>query len=163
PDKTSIAPSNEQQIYGPDAGVSRKNWLDFPAPTSVQISQLALQLGTDTEAQELIALNGKANVAQYQTKMTHPNNATAQYAGLTWTVTAATVSLDYKGQQAAKGMQFVTVSLKVDNPSSQNFSAYWGDYLRLQSGGTTSAPSSDTNFPTSFASGSSGGTGDVNF
>ena len=163
PDKTSVAPTNEQQINGPDAGVSRTNWLDFSVPTSVQISQLTLQLGTDTEAQELITLSGKANVAQYQTKTTHLNNATTQYAGLTWTVTAATVSLDYKGQQAAKGMQFVTVSLKIDNPSSQNFSAYWGDYFRLQSGATTSAPSSDTNFPTSFASGSSGGTGDVNF
>ncbi len=163
PDKTSVAPTNEQQINGPDAGVSRTNWLDFPVPTSVQISQLTFKLGTDTEAQELIALNGKANVAQYQTKTTHLNNSITQYAGLTWTVTAATVSLDHKGQQAAKGMQYVTVSLKVDNPSSQDFNAYWGDYLRLKSGGTTSAPSSDTNFPTSFAAGSSGGTGDVDF
>jgi hypothetical protein len=163
PDKTSVAPTNEQQFSGPDGGVSRTNWLDFPVPTSIQISQLTFQLGSDTEAQEMIALNGKANVAQYQTKTTHLNNVTAQYAGLTWTVTAATVSLDYKGQQAAKGMQYVTVSLKIDNPSSQDFNAYWGDYFRLKSGGTTSAPSSDTNFPTSFAAGSSGGTGDVDF
>jgi hypothetical protein len=163
PDKTNIAPFNEQQFSGPDAGVSRANWLDFQVPTSVQVSQLTLQLGTDTEAQELIVLNGKANVAQYQAKTTHPTNATTQYAGLTWTVNAVNVSLDYKGQQAAKGMQFVTVSLKVDNPSSQDFNAYWGDYMRLQSGSTKSAPSTDTNFPLSFASGSTGGTGDVNF
>jgi hypothetical protein len=163
PDKTSVAPTNEQQFSGPDAGVSRTNWLDFPVPTSVQVSQLTLQLGTDTEAQEIIALNGKANVAQYQTKTTHLNNVTTHYAGLTWTVTAATVSLDYKGHQAAKGMQYVTVSLKIDNPSSQDFNAYWGDYFRLKSGDTTSAPSTDTNFPLSFASGSTGGTGDVNF
>ena len=163
PDKTSVAPTNEQQFSGPDAGVSRPNWLDFPVSTSVQISQLTLQLGSDTEAQELIALNGKANVAQYQTKTTHLNSVTTHYAGLTWTVTSATVSLDYKGQQAAKGMQYVTVSLKVDNPSSQNFNAYWGDYFRLKSGDTTNAPSPDTNFPLSFAAGSSGGTGDVNF
>ncbi len=163
PDKTSVAPFNEQQFSGPDAGVSRQNWLDFQVPASDQVSQLALQLGTDTEAQELIALNGKANVSQYQAKTTHPNNATTQYAGLTWTVTTVTVSLDYKGQQAAKGMHFVTVSLKVDNPSSQNFNAYWGDYMRLQSGSTKSEPSTETDFPLSFASGSSGGTGDVNF
>jgi hypothetical protein len=163
PDKTSIPPSNERQFSGPDAGVSRTNWLDFPVSTSVQISQLTLQLGTHTEAQEMIALNGKANVVQYQTKTTHLNNVTTQYAGLTWTVTSTTVSLDYKGQQAAKGMQYVTVSMKVDNPSSQDFNAYWGDYLRLKSGDTTSAPSTDTNSPLSFASGSTGGTGDVNF
>ena len=163
PDKTSVAPTNEQQFEGPDAGVSRTNWLDFPVPTSVQISQLTLQLGKDTEAQEMIALTGKANVTQYQTKTTQLNNVTTQYAGLTWTVASATVSLGHKGQQAGKGMQYVTVSLKVDNPSSRDFSAYWGDYFRLKSSDTTSAPSSDTNFPLSFAAGSLGGTGDVNF
>jgi hypothetical protein len=163
PDKTSVAPSSEETGSSPAAGVTRTNWIDFPVATSVQVSQLTLQLGKDTEAQELIALNGKANVAQYQTKTTHPNNATTQYAGATWTVTAVTTSLDYKGQQAAKGMQFVTVSLKMDNTSSQDFSAYWGDYMRLKSGGITSAPSPETNFPTSFAAGSTGGTGDVNF
>ena len=163
PDKTSVAPTGEELSSSPDAGVTRTNWIDFPVPTNVQISQLTLQLGKETEAQELIALNGKANVAQYQTKTTHPNNTITQYAGLTWTVTAVTVSLDYKGQQAAKGTQFVTVSLKVDNPSSQDFSAYWGDYFRLQSGSTISPPSTDTNFPTSFAAGSTGGTGDVDF
>jgi hypothetical protein len=163
PDKTSVAPSSEKTGSSPDAGVTRTNWIDFPVPTTVQASQLTLQLGKDTEAQELIALNGKANVAQYQTKTIHPNNVTTQYGGVTWTVTAVTTSLDYKGQQAAKGSQFETVSLKVDNPSSQDFSAYWGDYMRLKSGGITSAPSSETNFPTSFAAGSTGGTGDVNF
>jgi len=162
PDKTSVAPSNEQQFAGPDAGVSRTNWLDFPVPTNVQISQLTLQLGKDTEAQEMIALTGKADVTQYQTKTTQLNNVTTQYAGLTWTVTSATVSLGYKGQQAGKGMQYVTVSLKVDNPSSQDFSGYWGDYLRLKSGTITSPPN-DATLPLGFVAGSTGGTGDVNF
>ena len=91
----------KNEFSGPDAGVSRTNWLDFPVPTNVQISQLTFQLGSATEAQEMIALTGKANVAQYQTKTTQLNNVTSQYAGLTWTVTSATVSLGYKGQQAA--------------------------------------------------------------
>jgi hypothetical protein len=164
PDKSTVAPANAKNYGGPDANVSGSaNWLDFTVPTSVQVSQLTLQLGTDTEAQELIALNGKANLAQYQAKTTHPSNATTQYAGATWTVTAVTTSLDYKGQQAAKGMQYVTISLKVDNPSSQDFRGYWGDYMRLQSGSAKSAPSDQTDFPLSFAAGSSGGTGDVNF
>jgi hypothetical protein len=162
PDKTSVAPANEQQYSGPDAGVSRTNWLDFPVPSSVQISQLTLQLGKDTQVQEAIALTGKADLAQYQPKTTQFNVA-AHYAGLTWTITSATVSLSFKGQQADKGMQYVTVSLKVDNPSSQDFSAYWGDYLRLKSGDTTSAPTTDTTLPLSFAAGSSGATGDVPF
>ena len=162
PDKTSDAPTNEQQFSGPDAGVTRTNWIDFPVPTSTRISQLTLQLGKDTEAQEMIALNGKANVAQYQTKTTQLTNVTSQYAGLAWTVTSATVSLDYKGQQAAKGTQFVTVSLNVDNPSSQDFSGYWGDYLRLKSGTITSPPN-DATLPLGFVAHSSGGTGGVTF
>src|SRR5574340_105219 len=64
-DKSSVPPANAQHYGGPDANVSgNTNWLDFTVPTSVQISQLTLRLGTDSEVQELIALNGKANVAQ---------------------------------------------------------------------------------------------------
>jgi len=162
PDKTSVAPVNEQQFGGPDAGVSRPNWLDFPVPTSVKISELTLQLGKDTEAQETIALTGKANLAQYQPKTAQLNVAT-QYAGLTWTITAATASLSFKGQQAGKGMQYVIVTLKVDNPTSQDFRGYYGDYIRLKSGDAKSAPTGDTTLPLSFAAGSSGSTGDVIF
>jgi hypothetical protein len=162
PDKTTVVPAYTQQYTGPDGGVSRTNWLDFPVPTHVQISQLTLQLGKDTQAQENIPLTGKADLAQYQPKMTQPNVVT-QYAGLTWTITTATSSLSFKGQQADKGTQFVTVSLKVDNPGSTYFSAYWGDYLRLKSGSTTSAPTTDATLPLSFAAGSSGSTGDITF
>ncbi len=162
PDKTTVAPVNEQQFSGPDAGVARPNWLDFPVPTNVQISQLTLQLGKDTEAQETIPLTGKANLAQYQPK-TAQLNVPTQYAGLTWTITSATVSLGFKGQQADKGMQYVIVTLKVDNPTTQTFRGYYGDYIRLKSGDSTSAPTGDTTLPLSFDAGSSGSTGDVIF
>ncbi len=162
PDKTSVAPVNEQQFGGPDGGVSRTNWLDFPVPTSVQISQLTLQLGSDKEAQESIALTGKADLAPYQPKTAQLKVAT-QYAGLTWTITSATRSLSFKGQQAQKGMQYVNVTLKVDNPTLQTFRGYYGDYLRLKSGDVTSAPTGDATLPLGFDAGSSGTTGDVIF
>src|SRR5437763_5421476 len=155
PDKTSVAPVNEKQFGGPDGGVSRTNWLDFPVPTSIQISQLTLQLGKETEAQETIPLTGKANLAQYQPK-TAQLNVPTQYAGLTWTITSATASLSFKGQQADKGMQYVDVTFKVDNPTSQDFRGYYGDYMRLKSGDATSAPTVDTTLPLSFAAGSTG-------
>jgi hypothetical protein len=161
PDKTSVPPMNAQQYGGPDGGVSRNNWLDFPVPTSVQISQLTLQLGRDTEAQESIALTGKADLAQYQPKVAQLNVAT-QYAGLTWTITSATVSLSYKGQQADKGMQYVNVALKVDNPTAQTFRGLAGDYLRLKSGDVTSSPA-DSTLPLGFDAGSSGSKGNVIF
>src|SRR5438552_12122294 len=129
--------------------------MDFPVSTNIQVKQLTLQLGRDTEAQESIALTGKADLAQYQPKTAQLNVAT-QYAGLTWTITAATASLSFKGQQADKGMQYVIVTLKVDNPTSQTFRGYYGDYVRLKSGDVTSPPSGDSTLPLSFDAGSSG-------
>jgi hypothetical protein len=162
PDKTSVAPLNAQQSIGPNAGVSRSNWLDFPVPTSNRVDQLTLQLGTDSQAQITVPLTGKANLSQFQTKTSTPNVKT-QYAGLTWTVTSASTSLSVKGKQADKGMLYVTVTLSVDNPTSHDFSAYYGDYIRLKSGATTSSPDTATNFPTSFTAGSSNQTGSLFF
>ena len=59
-------------------------------------------------------------------------------------------------------MQYVTVSLKVDNTSSQDFSGYWGDYLRLKSGTITSPPN-DATLSLGFVAHSTGGTGGVTF
>jgi zinc-ribbon domain len=165
PDKTSVAPVNEQQLSSPGAGVTRTNWLDFPVPTSIQISQLTLQLGKDSESQVNVPLTGKASLAQYQPKTTKLN-ASTQYAGLTWTITSATAALSDDGKQADKGMQYVTVTMKVDNPTSSDFRAYWGDYFRLQAGGATSAPEVDSisgKFPLDFAAGSAGTTGSLTF
>ncbi len=124
--------------------------------------QLTLQLGKDTEAQVDAPLTGKANLTQYQPK-TAQLNASTHYAGLTWTIKFATVSLSFKGQQAKKDLVYVAVNLKVDNPTSHDFNAYWGDYLRLKSGDATSAPTTDTTLPLNFAAGSAGGTGTVIF
>jgi hypothetical protein len=162
PDKTSVAPLNAQQAIGPNAGVSRSNWLDFPVPASDKADQLTLQLGTDSQAQVSIPLTGKANLSQFQTKTSTPNVKT-QYAGLTWTVTSASASLSIRGKQADKGMLYVTVTLSIDNPTPHDFNAYYGDYIRLKSGATTSSPDTATNFPTSFTAGSSNQKGSLYF
>jgi hypothetical protein len=162
PDKTSVAPLNAQQSIGPNAGVSRSNWLDFPVPAGDKVDQLTLVLGTTSQTQVTIPLTGKADLSQYQTKSSTPNMKT-QYAGLTWTVTSASSSLSLGGRQADKGMLYVTVTLKVDNPTSNEFIAYWGDYFRLKAGDTTSSPDGNSNFPTNFAAGSSGKTGTLYF
>src|SRR5258707_8699771 len=41
--------------------------------------------------------------------------------------------------------------------------SYYGDYIRLKAGGTTSAPTGDTTLALGFPAGSSGTTGDVIF
>jgi hypothetical protein len=162
PDQSAVTPLNEQQYNSINGGVSRSNWLDFPVPTSDKISQLTLVLGTTSQAQISIPLTGRANLSQFQTKSSTPNVKT-QYAGLTWTITATNSSLSFGGRQADKGMLYVTVTLKVDNPTSNEFIAYWGDYFRLKAGTSISPPDASSNFPTNFAAGSSGQTGTLYF
>ncbi len=143
PDGTSIAPIREQDIVGPDASVSRKNWIDFPVPTSTKINQLTLRLGKSTEAQMDMPLTGSANLDKYNPKQANLNEQ-GQYGGVNWTLVSATSQWSADEQQAPNGMIYIVVALKIDNNTSSNFSGYPGDYLRLKSGDTTSVPSSYT-------------------
>lgn len=158
PDKTSVQPLNEQNPTAPTGGTARNNWLDFAVPTSVKADQVTLVLGTDAEQQIQIPLTGKADLSQFQDKSA-PQNKQTLYHGLKWTITNAATSLSSSGQQAQKGMVYVLVTVSIDNPSSNYFTQYYGDYIRLKSGGTTSEPSTDTTVPLSFDAGSSGKTG----
>jgi len=162
PDKTIVSPVNEQHAINPDTGTTQMNWLDFPVARSISLNQLTLQIGQPNQAQVVVPLTGKADLAQYQPKTVNPN-VTTQYAGLTWTITSATLALSAGSQQADKGMRFVTLILKVDNSSSNDFSAFDGDYIRLTAGSATSSPTSDSNFPTGFSANSTGTTGTLIF
>jgi hypothetical protein len=162
PDTSTVAPGNTQHFGPPDPEATQSNWWDFPIPTSVKISDLTLRLGTDSQAQMEIPLTGKADVSQYQPRTSHPN-AQTHYDGLTWTVTEATLTWSADGGQADQGMRYVSVTVKIDNPSSREFATYWGDYLRLQAGATTSAPTVDATIPINIPAGSSGATGSASF
>jgi hypothetical protein len=160
PDTSAVPPANTQHFGAPDPQATQSNWWDFPLSSSVKISDLTLRLGTASQAQMEIPLTGKADVSLYQPKTSHPY-AQTHYDGLTWTVTEATLSWSADGKQADKGMRYVTVNLKIDNPSTA-FYAFWGDYLRLQAGDTTSAPGPDTTIP-GLPVGSMGITGSAYF
>lgn len=160
PDGTSVAPTSEQNSGSIDQAVSRQNWVDFPLKSSVDISKLTLQIGAPTEAQMSIPLTANADVSKYQDKTVSPNSA-FQYAGLPWTLTTATSSLSAAGKQATKGMRYVTVTLKVDNPTSSDYYPFPGDHMRLQEGSSVNSPSGYT-FNTVTA-GTTGDTGIVTF
>lgn len=163
PDGTKVAPTGMKARVSPDVSVTRDNWLDFPVPTTVKASQTTLQLGTDTQAQVLVPLTNQPDVAKYQDKTANPNKQTT-YDKLNWTVTQAVTSLSGDAKQADKGMLYLTVTMKVDNPTQQDYSRYWGDYIRLQAGDTTnSAEVLATDFPIGFPAGSSGKTGTLVF
>ena len=161
PDGSVIAPSNEKSFEGPAAGISRDNWIDFAVTNqNIDLSKLILRFGSATENQMNIPLVAGADLSKYQSKTVTPNS-TFQYAGMNWTLASASESLSANGQQAATGMVYVAVTLKAVNSSANNFSAYPGDFMRLQSGDSKSPPS-DFTFPTSVAS-QSNGTGMVTF
>ncbi len=163
PDKTTIVPSSEKNDIRPDQGTSRTNWIDFAVPRNSKIEQLTLLLGTDKEAQMSIPLSSSANLSAYQPKTASPNAAT-HYAGLAWTITSATLAWNYNGKQADKGMRYVVVQFRIDNPTSQQFiSGFPGDYMRLKAGNATSAPDGNTTLPTVVPANSSGATGVVPF
>ena len=136
--------------------------VDSAVPANNHISQLTLLLGATNEAQILIPLTGNAEVGKYQPKTVNLNGQ-MQYFGLNWTLTSATSSLSIQGQQAAKGMRFITLMLKVDNTLSQvaiTGSPY--EYMRLHYGDTTALPNHST-IPVAFNVRAVGITGTVSF
>ena len=155
PDHTSIAPTGESQGISADPQTTRQNWLDFPVisqPTN--LAQLILQMGTAQDNQVQIPLAPGADLSKYQPKTVTPGTK-FQYAGLNWTLTNATESLSAADKQASTGNVYVTVTLSAFNPQANDYSAYYGDYIRLSVGAATTAPTSDSTFPISVASQSS--------
>ncbi|MDQ2717972.1 MAG: zinc ribbon domain-containing protein, partial [Chloroflexota bacterium] len=131
PGGTSVASVNSQKTSGPPGSATQANWLDFPVPTSIKVSQLTLRIGTATEAQMNVPLTGHADLSKYQSRLTHPN-VRGQYAGMTWTLTSVSAQLSAGGKQADKSMQYIVVEVSVNNPTAQNVPAYSPDYVRLQ-------------------------------
>jgi hypothetical protein len=162
-DQSVIAPVNEQNSTNPNVGTTRNNWIDFPvASQPADLGKLALEMGAPTENQMLIPLSAGADLSKYQPKTVTPNT-TFQYSGVNWTITSATKSLSASGNQATTGNVYITVTLKANNPSPNEFIGYVGSFIRLKSGDTTTSPTSDSTFPTSVPASSSGTTGTVVF
>ncbi|MDQ2716566.1 MAG: zinc-ribbon domain-containing protein [Chloroflexota bacterium] len=163
PDGTTVTPANtSSDLNSVPQATDHTGWLDFPLATNVKPEQLSLQIGTNTEAKIKVPLTAGADLTQYKTKMASPNK-NIQYAGLTWTITSAIIAMSNAGTQADAGKRFVTLTLKVDNATSQKFDGYDGNYMRLQAGGTTASPDGSSNFPSAFAAQSTGTTGTVVF
>lgn len=142
-DGTSVIPSHSENFVGPDASVSRTNWVDFPATSNVDVTKLTLQLGKASEAQISVPLTNNPDVTKYQPKTINPGKSTS-YVSTTWTLVSATAQLSGNNQQAPKGQMFVILTLRIDNTSGQSFGGYPGDYIRLQTGTTKAAPESDS-------------------
>lgn len=161
PDGTTAQPTAANQSNAMQGDVSRTDWIDFATATNVDISTLVLQVGQSTEAQIMVPLKANADLSKYQPKVVSPNQHT-QYGATVWTVTKAEADLSFRGKQADAEKVFVTVTFKIDNNSSTDVSAVPSDYIRLQSGQTTVAPS-DNNVPVTFPAQATGQTATATF
>ena len=162
PDKTIVSPTYVNSIVRVAPGASQTSVIDFAVPTNNSVNQLTFVLGAPNEAQMLIPLMRNVNVSKYQPKTINLNGQML-YFGLNWTLTSATSSLSIQGLQAAKGMRYVTLMLKVDNTLSQiaiTGSPY--QYMRLQYGNTSAFPE-NTTIPVAFNVGAVGISGTVSF
>jgi hypothetical protein len=161
PDGTTAQPTAANQSDAMQGDVSRTDWVDFAITTNADVSALKLQVGKSTEEQITVPLKANADLSKYQPKVVSPNQQT-QYAGTTWTITQAEASLSFQGKQADAGKMFVTVSFRIDNNSSADFIGLPSDYIRLQSGQTTVAPTNN-NVPVSFPAQQTGQTATTTF
>ncbi len=153
PNGSKVAPLNSPYINGPDANITRITWVDFPV-APLNSKQTSLQLGRDTESQIIVPLTTNPDVSKYQPKTITVNQQT-QYGVMTWTITTVTMQLYYKNKAVDKGQAYLIIALKANNSSSQDFNAFWGDYIRLQtSDGTNSGPT-DCTIPLGVPMGSS--------
>jgi hypothetical protein len=132
-----IAAENSQEDLGPNQGVVRTNWVDFPASAKVDLNSLTMRVGSSNEQQMDIPLQNNANVSKYQPK-TVTLNTKFSYASMNWTLVSATQSLSMGGDQAKSGKVYITVNLKVTNNSSQEF--FGTDFTRLKSDGNVTSP-----------------------
>ncbi len=141
---------------------TQASMVDFVIPSGTKIGQLTLRLGAANEAQIDLPLTGHANMAIYAPQTTNLNRKLA-YQGLDWVLVSATSQLSLDGQQASKGMRYVTMTFSVNNTLSQT--AILGapySYMRLKVDNTTVSPT-DSTLPTSFDAGATGKTGTVTF
>jgi hypothetical protein len=162
PDQTSVAPLNLLNSSPPSSAISRDNWLDFKVSQDVDIKHVVLSLGKEDEAQMEVPLVAGADLSKYQDKTAQPNKQ-AQYSNTTWTITKAKTAWSYENKQADKGMIFVIVDVRIDNSSSTDFRGYYGDYIRLKAGDTTSTLTGDTTVPLAVPAGSNNQMGEAAF
>ncbi|HEY5004299.1 MAG TPA: zinc ribbon domain-containing protein [Ktedonobacteraceae bacterium] len=136
PGGNKVTPGDYKDISGPARQGVQTTWIDFPAPASLKVSQMTLQIGKDTEEQIQVPLTGHANLSKYQPKQSTPN-LRVQFGNLFWTLKKVTFKLSDSGTQVDKNMRFLVLAFSIDNPGTDGNNGYGPDCTRLQYNGTT--------------------------
>lgn len=141
-----VQTTGQKNYTAPDGGVSRSNWMDFPLDSQVNLDQLTLRVGSQSENQMLIPLKAGSDIAKYQDKVTNPNSK-FKYANLDWTLASATLSYSYNSTAAASDILYVILKFDVVNSTTSGFSRLPTDFMRLQAGSTTQQPDGTYTLP----------------
>lgn len=155
PNGNSIQTAEQQHFESPDSGVAQDNWVDFSLNTQVQLNQLTLRIGKASEQQMDMPLKPNTDLGKYKDRSSSPN-AQFQYAGVNWTLKTATLSYSYHDQQATTGNFYLILSIAIANNTSNDFSFFPSDIMRVQSGGNSAPPDSNTTLPVTTASNGTG-------
>ncbi|GER86609.1 hypothetical protein KDW_07710 [Dictyobacter vulcani] len=151
PGGNELAPVYASDYTAVAPGETRSNTVDFVVPAATKVNQLTLLLGSAAEARLNIPLQPHADMGKYAAKTSDVNKKTS-YLSLDYLVTQVTTQMSLDGQQAPKGMRYLSVNLKIGNPLMQPVIAGSPfDYLRVKSGDTSIAPVQAT-IPLNFAS-----------
>ncbi|GCE30987.1 hypothetical protein KDA_64710 [Dictyobacter alpinus] len=137
PGGNKVTTGGYKDLTGPARKGDQTTWIDFPSAAGLKVDQMILQIGKDTEEQIQVPLTGHANLSQYQPKQSAPNLRVA-FGSMFWTLKAVTWKLSDSGTQVEKGKRFLVLTLSLDNPGSEGYSAFPPDFIRLEYGGTTS-------------------------
>jgi len=162
PGKPAVHPTYVPAPVDLAPGKAQSSIVDFAVPLGQPIGKLTLRIGSTNEAQEDILLSGKIDSRAFLPQ-TASLKGSLQYFGLNYTLKSVTTSLFMPGQQAARGMRYVSLTLSVDNTLSQE--AIPGspfEYARIQYGNASASPV-DTSLPVSFNAGVLGTTGTITF
>jgi hypothetical protein len=162
PGKPAVHPTYAPAPVDLAPGKAQSSIVDFAVSSSQSITRLTLRIGSTNEAQEDIVLSGKADSGAFLPQ-TASLKGSLQYFGLNYTLKSVTTSLFMPGQQAARGMRYVSLTLSVDNTLSQQ--AIPGspfEYARIRYGNASASPV-DTSIPVSFNAGVLGVTGTITF
>jgi len=125
-----------KNLSGPARKGDQVTWIDFHASIHLQVNQMTLQVGKETEEHIQVPLTGHADLSQYQPKQSTPDLRVA-FGSLFWTLKTATFKLSDSGTQVEKGMRFLVLTFSLDNPGTEDLNAFPPDYMRLHYGGAT--------------------------
>ncbi|GCE25233.1 hypothetical protein KDA_07170 [Dictyobacter alpinus] len=150
PGGKELAPIYASDYSAIAPGETKSSSVDFAVPSATKVNQLTLLLGDPAEARLNIPLQAHADMGKYAPK-TSTINKKASYLSLDYLVTQTTTSWSLDGQQAPKGMHYLSVTMKVGNPLTQTVIAGSPfDYMRMKAGNATVAPEQAT-VPLKFA------------